>query len=186
MINLLADESKREIRAARTNVKLVNYIGVLGLGVAFLAVISVGVYFVLMNSQAEAEKLLSQGKTKTATYTSIEAQGQALRNSLSSAKTILDQEVVYTKILTSIAALIPAGVVLDSINLSPTTIGVPITLQFYAKTTQDTLTLKDSFQASPLFSSVSFQTLSSTTSGKSSDYPVSTSLNVTINKGAAK
>jgi Tfp pilus assembly protein PilN len=186
MINLLADESKKEILAARTNVKLVNYMVVLGLGVAFLAVISVGVYFVLMNSQADAEKLINQGKTKTATYTSIEAQGQALRNSLSSAKTILDQEVVYTKILTSIAALIPKGIVLDSINLSPTTIGAPITLQFYAKTTQDTLSLKDSFQGSPLFSSVSFQTLSSTPSTQSSEYPISASLNVTINKGAAK
>lgn len=185
-MNLLADESKKEIRAARTNVKLVSYMVVLGLGVAFLAAISVGIYFFLTNSKSEAEQLISQGRTKTATYTSIEAQGQALRNSLANAKTILDQEVIYTKILTSIAALIPAGIVLDSINLSPATIGAPITLQFYAKTTQDTLALKDSFQASPLFSSVSFQTLSSTTAGQSSDYPVSASLNVTINKGAAK
>jgi Tfp pilus assembly protein PilN len=184
MINLLPEESKKEIRAARTNVTLLNYIIILFLGIAFLVLICIGVYFVLTNTQADAERLINVSKSKSASYTSVAAQGSALRAGLSSAKTILDQEVVYTKILTGIAALMPSGVVLNSLNLSPSVFGTPTTLQFFAKTTKDALALKDSVQTSPLFSNVSFQTLSN--SSQSSDYPVSATLSVTINKASAR
>ncbi len=184
MINLLPEESKKEIRAARTNVLLFRYIVVLIFGVVFLGLISSGVYFVLNNTQADAEQLINASKTKSAAYTSVSVQGAALRSGLSSAKTILDQEIVYTKILTTIASLMPSGVVLDSINLSPSIFGSPTNMQFYTKTTSEALSLKDKIQTSPLFSNVSFQTLSS--NSQTTDYPVSATLSVTINKGAAK
>lgn len=185
MINLLPDTSKKRIRAARANVTLLNYMLILGLGVGFLALICGGVYVVLIGSQADAERLISTNKSKSTAYSSVEAQGTALRTGLTGAKTILDQEVVYSKIVTGIAKLMPSGVVLDALNLSPTTLGAPTTLQFFAKTTKDALALKDNFQASPLFSGVSFQSLSSTP-GQSSGYPVSATLNLTINKSAAR
>jgi Tfp pilus assembly protein PilN len=184
MINLLSDESKKEIRSARSNVTLLNYLLFLGMGIIFLALISVGVYFVLTTTQSDAERLINLSKSKSSSYLSAETQGTALRAGLTNAKTILDQEVVYTKIITSIAALMPAGVVLDSLNLSPATIGAPTTMQFYAKTTKDALALKDKLQTSALFSNISFQTLSST--GQAADYPVSATLKLTINKSASK
>ncbi len=185
MINLLPETAKKDIRAARSNVTLLHYIVILWLGVAFLALICTGVYFVLSTSKTDAERLISVNKTKSSAYTSVQAQGAALRAGLSTAKTILDQEVVYTKIITGIAALMPSGVVLEGINLSPNTIGTPITLQFVAKTTADALKLKDNFQASQLFTNVSFQSLSSGGGDKAS-YPVSATLNVTINKSATR
>lgn len=184
MINLLSDESKKEIRSARSNVTLVNYLLFLGMGIIFLALISIGVYIVLTMTQSDAEALISSSKSKSASYISVESQGAALHSSLSTAKTVLDQEVVYTKIITNIAALMPTGVVLDSLNLSPTTIGVPTTMQFFAKTTKDALSLKDKLQTSALFSNISFQQLSS--NGQSPEYPVSATLSLTINKGASK
>jgi len=106
-----------------------------------------------------------------------------LRASLSNAKTILTQEVDYTKVITAIAAAMPTGVVLDSLNLSPTAFGTPTTLHFFAKTTNDALGLKDKLQASTLFSDIKFQSLSSSQGG---DYPVSANLDLTINKEASK
>jgi hypothetical protein len=185
MINLLPEESKKDIRAARSNVTLLNYILILGLGVIFLGIICGGVYFVLLGTQADAERLIAVNNSKSSAYASVQQQGTALRAGLSSAKTILDQEVVYTKILTGIAALMPTGVVLNGLTLSPATLGTPTTMQFYTKTTEDALKLKDNFQASPLFSNVSFQSLSSSTS-QSGDYPVSAMLSLTINKSAAR
>lgn len=186
MINLLPDTAKKEIRAARSNVTLLNYMLILGLGVTFLVLICIGVYIVLGNMKADAERLISANQARSSAYSSVEAQGTALRAGLSSAKTILDQEVVYTKIITGIAALMPSGVVLDSLNLSPTTFGAPTTLQFFAKTTQDALNLKDKMQASPLFSNVSFQALASTSAEQASEYPVSATLGLTINKSASR
>ncbi len=186
MINLLPDTTKKDIRAAKANVTLLNYMLILGLGVAFLVLICVGVYIVLGNMKADAERLISTSQSKSSAYSSVQAQANSLRASLSSAKTILDEEVVYTKIITGIAALMPSGVVLDSLVLSPTTLGAPTTLQFFAKTTEDALSLKDSIQSSPLFSNVSFQALSSTSSTQSSDYPISATLSLTINKSASQ
>lgn len=186
MINLLPEDSKKEIRAARANVTLLNYMLVLCFGVIFLALISVGVYFVLAASQSDAKKLIAVSNSKSSAYASAETQGAALRSGLSSAKTILSQEVLYTKILTGIAALMPTGVVLNGINLSPSTLGVPTTLQFYAKTTQDAIALKNGFEKSPLFSNVSFVTLANSATGQSSDYPVNATLSLIINSKAAK
>ncbi len=184
MINLLPADSKKEIRAARSNVTLINYLLLLGFGLVFLIVISVGVYVVLINTQASAEKLIDASRSKGASYSSVEAQSTALKAGLTNAKTILNEEVVYTKIITGIAALIPSGVVLDSLNLNPTTIGAPTSLKFFAKSTTDALKLKDNFQSSSLFSSVSFEGLSSGAQG--GDYPVTATLNLTINKSASK
>lgn len=184
MINLLPDESKKELKAARSNVSLVNYLVFLFLGVAFLSLISVGVYIVLVNTKTDAENVITATQSKNASLGTIEQQGAALRSGLSSAKTILNEEVVYTKIITGIANLIPPGVVLDSLNLNPNTIGVPTTMQFFAKTTNDALKLKDNFQASALFTNVSFQSLSS--SANTGDYPVTATLALTISKSSTK
>lgn len=185
MINLLPEEAKKDIRAARSNVTLLNYILILGLGVVFLGAICGGVYIVLMGMKADAERLITVNENKSSAYVTAQQQGTALRAGLTSAKAILDQEVVYTKILTDIATLMPSGVVLDGLTLSPSTLGAPTTMQFFAKTTDDALKLKDSFQASGLFSNVSFQSLSSA-SEQSGGYSVSAILSLTINKSAVR
>jgi Tfp pilus assembly protein PilN len=186
MINLLPETAKKEIRAARANVTLLNYMLILGLGVIFLALVCVGVYFVLIGTRDSAQNLIDTNQSKTTTYSSAQIQGNELRTGLTNAKTILDQEVDYTKLITGIAALMPKGVVLSGLNLSSATFGAPITLQFYATTTQTALNLKTNLQASSLFSAITFQTLASTSGVTAATYPVSASLSLTINKSAVK
>lgn len=185
MINLLPSEAKAEVSAARTNVTLVKYIVVLLLGVIFLFFISTVVYFVLMNTQASAEKIVTDNTSKSTAYSSVQAQGDSLKSSLAIAKTILDKEVAYTKVITGIAKVMPTGVILDSISLSPTTLGTPITLQAYAKTTVDALALKDNFQKSSLFSNVTFVSLANSSSSQAGEYPIAISLSLIINKTTA-
>lgn len=184
MINLLPYEVKQDIRAARMNVTLIRYIVVLAIGMVFLAVIAFGVYTILMDTKASAENAIKDNQAKTSSYASVRDQASTFRTQLSLAKTILDKETRYSKVITGIAALMPAGTVLDSLALSPTSFGAPTTLTVYAKTTADALAVKDSFQSSSLFSNVSFTALSN--SAQSKDYPITASLTVTINKGAAQ
>jgi len=186
MINLLPDDAKKETIAARSNVVLTLYIVILALGVAFLAFISAGVYVVLVSTQAAAEQRIADNSTKTNSFSAIKAQADGLRASLSNAKTLLDKEVAYSKVVTGIATVVPTGVVIDSLTLSPATFTGPVTLQVYAKTTEDALRFKDNLSRSILFGNPSFVSLSNTAGAQASNYPVSATLTVTINKGAAK
>jgi len=183
MINLLPDDAKKEIKAARTNVTLLKYIFVLATGVTFLIVVTAGIYFVLLGTKTSAESIIKYNQSKTSSYSSAQEQAQALRASLASAKTILDKEVRYSKVITGIAALMPQGAVLDTLSLSPTTFGTPTTLTIYARSTEDALAVKNNFQNSPFFSNVTFVSISNTSQG--GNYPITATLSLTINKGAA-
>lgn len=183
MINLLPYDLKRQVKAARTNIRLINYITILSMGIVFLCGISFVVYSVLLGTKVNAENLAAENASKSSAYNAVRSQADALRASLASAKVTLDKEIVYTRVITGIAGVMPSGVVLENLSLSPSTFGTPITLQAYARSINDAIALKDSFQQSPLFSNVSFESLS--TGAQTSAYPLTVSLNVTINKSAA-
>jgi Tfp pilus assembly protein PilN len=185
MINLLPLEEKRQLRAARGNTLLIRYnIFLLG-AVAFLG-LAVGFTYVYLNTaKANAESTIRENSAKVSNYASIEAQAQQFRDNLSVAKTILGNEVVYTKVITEIAKLLPPGVVLEALNLDAKTFGTETTLVAKAKDYPSALALKDSFQKSPFFTNVHFLSISSDASS-TPGYPFSVSLNVTIKKDAAK
>lgn len=181
MINLLPDDAKRQIRAGRTNVVLVRYIVFLLFAVVFLVVISAAVYLLLMNNKATAEQANKIASSKDSSYLSVQAQANSLRDSLTTAKSILDSEIVYSKVITGIAAALPSGVVIDSLTLDSTKFGTPIELTLHARSTQDALKSRTTFQKSSLLSNFKLESLSS--DGSNSAYPVTANVTVTINRG---
>lgn len=182
MINLLPDDAKRQIRAGRTNVVLIRYMVFLVFGIIFLALISAAVYLFLMNSKTNAEQSIKIDSNKDSSYLSVQAQAAALRSNLTTAKSILDQEISYSSILDGIAQALPQGVVIDTLSLSASTFGTPITIQAHARSTENALKLKDNFQKSPLFSNFSLQSIS-TDKSSTNGYPVTATISVVINKG---
>lgn len=186
MINLLPNDYRKELRAARANVILLRYMGVLALAGLFLAFTIYGSIFLLEQTRSSAKILIASNDTKADVYDSTKNQIDALSGSLVEAKSILDQETPYSNILTNLAQLMPANTVIGKLTLDAKTISTsPVTMTIYAKTTNDTVTLKDRFQNSPLFSNVNFETVSDSNSGVSG-YPVSATLTLTINKAATK
>lgn len=186
MINLLPDDYRKELRAARSNVILLRYIGVLGLAGLFLAFTIFGSIFLLNQTKISAEILISSNDTKADVYDSTKNQIDSLSGSLGEAKNILDQETPYSKILVNLAQLMPANTVIGKIALDASTINsTPVTITVYAKTTNDTVALKDRFQSSPLFSDVNFETISDSNSGVSA-YPVSATMTLKINRAATQ
>jgi Tfp pilus assembly protein PilN len=184
MINLLPEETKTEIRAARLNVILMRYIVILGLAIAFLVVVLIGSHFILDGVATSAQSVITSNQNKASSFGSTQAEANQLTANLSSAKTLLDANIDYTKIITEIAGLVPKDVVLDKLSINPAVFGTPSTIQAYATSTQNAIALKDAFAGSILFSNVSLQSLSSTTGV--TGYPVSIQLSVTFNKGAAQ
>lgn len=183
MINLLPPEEKRQLRAARTNTLLLRYNIFLIGAVVFLG-LAVGVTYVyLSNTKASAETLISENRARVADFADIQAQADLFRTNLKTAKQILDNEVVYTKVMLAIAALMPSGTILDKLNLDSQTFGTETTLSARAVSYEDALRLKESFEKSSIFTNVHFQSINS---GGQAPYPLTVNLNVTIKKDAAK
>ena len=186
MINLMPDDAKVQLRAARTNVALLRYILIIFLAVAFLVLILFGSVFLLNLGKASSQQLIDSNNVKAEVYNSTKSQVDALSASLSEAKGILDQEVLYSHVLTNFAQQMPTGTVINKLTLNAASFGTtPMTIQVYAKTTNDAVALRDKFQSSPFFTKVSFQNISDSNGGIDG-YPVSAMMTLSLTKAAAQ
>lgn len=185
MINLLPNDAKKQIRAGRWNVDLIRYVIVFCFATLFLAAITGGMYLILKDSKTNAETLIQTTQTKTTAYSSVQTQADSFKTNLATAKSILDQQVSYSKIIMGIGQALPAGVILDKIAITNDTIGTPISLQGHAKTNASAMKVVDSFRNSPLFSNVSIGSVEQTGTSNLPEYPWSVTINITISRGAA-
>ncbi|MEO7904390.1 MAG: PilN domain-containing protein [Candidatus Saccharimonadales bacterium] len=184
MINLLPPTDKKQIQAARANTLLFRY-ALLSAGVlVFLLAAIAFTYFFLTTTKSGAEQTIEESKSRVADYTAVKVEADQFRTKLQTAKQILDREVTYTSVILEISRLLPSGVVLTQLNLDASTFGTPTTLSIQAKNYQTAIALKDSFQASKLFSDVHFESIA--TSSDSGGYPLTVTLGVTIAKEASK
>jgi len=183
MINLLPDETKKQLRAARINVTLARYLIFLAFASGFLVLACGTSYLFLMNSRPSNTKPVSStNQTETAAYDAAKAQYSTFTTSFSTAKTILDQQVSYSDIITSIGASLPTGVIIENLIIDGTKINSPITIQVKAKSADDAPKMKENFEKSTMFKSFSIQSVT-TTQNDPSGYSVAISISLTINKG---
>lgn len=183
MINLLPPETKKQTAAARSNRLLLRYNVLLLAALGFLLAAIGLVYVYLGNTKSSAEAAIADNMSQAGGYGEVEAQANSFRQNLASARQILDSDVTYTKVILEISGVLPRGVVLDTLNLDSQTFGSPTPLTANATDYATVLKLKDSLQASSLFSDVSIQTISNEGSG---EYPLSATFSVTIRKDAAR
>lgn len=183
MINLLPPEHRSQLRAAQANTLLMRYNIATFAAFIFLALALGFVYVYLANSKASAERTIAENKAKVGSYVQVENEAQAFRSSLTTAKQVLDKEVTYSKTVLAISRLMPKGTILQDLSLDVATFGTPTTLVFQAKDYETALAIKDTFQTSPLFSNVHLESISQ---GSGEGYPFTVTLNLTIDKDAAK
>lgn len=185
MINLLPNDKKAEIRAARTNVILLRYSGILLLAVGFILGSMYVSKTVLSFTEANSKEVIASNDIKADVYSDTKAQVDALSASLAETKTILDQEILYSKVLVNLGQLMPPGTIFDTLILNTASFaGTPISTKAYAKTSADVLTLRERFESSPMLSGVNFQTISET--GGIEGYPVSVEMTFSLTKAAAQ
>lgn len=181
MINLLPDDYKKDLRSARMNVALLRYnmfvvIAVVALGLAWLAF-----SFSLNLTEGNAKAVSKKNQEDARQYDTAKKEWQDYKANLSFAKQILDTQVNYTQAVTRITELMPANTVLDNLNLSAQDFGNQIVLSAHAKTRDDALKIKESFERSDFFSNVFFQSITEANDGKG-DYPIGVNISVKINK----
>lgn len=182
MINLLPEEIKHDMTAARMNVVLLRYNIMVLVSIAVLGIFCLTFYFILSTSQATAYNTSSTNSAKAATYAKVRKEAESYKNNLSIAKSIFSNVTSYTDIINSITKLVPDDVVLDSLNLSDSTFGQQSSFSAHASSYSAATQLKENFQLSGLFSNVYFQNLTVGDSSPDNKYPVSVVISAKLNK----
>jgi hypothetical protein len=181
MINLLPQEEKKQIRAARTNVVLLRYsLFSFGAILFLLGTVIVALYY-LKTSEELANSAIQDNVAKEGEYAQIKTEADSFKNELSNAKTILDSQVSYAKAALVIAKLLPNGTSLNEITLSEKSFGTPMPLTVNIANEEAAVALLKNFSSSSYFSGV--------TKGKisvgSGQYPYTMEITVTMSKEAA-
>ena len=181
MINLLPDTRKEDIRAARANVILMRYTIMVALALAFLGGALYVSHSVLKQTLTANQATIAANDTKADVYAETKQEVDALSAKLTEAKSLLDQEISYSKFLIALGQITPAGTVLDNLTLSTDNFnGTPLAVTAYAKSADEASKLQSQFQNSQLFTQVNLQ---GTDANAGVDgYQVKVSLTVTINK----
>jgi len=181
MINLLPYETKQQIRAARINTILVRYIIILGFSFVFIVVVCLGTYYFLNNNKTSAEE--SSDNTSSA---SVQAQASIIRTNLATSKSILDQQVSYSEILTGIAVILPSGTIINSLSLSDSSFGSTLNLQVLSTSDSNEQVLKSNIEKSSLFSSYELVSIAKNDAASTkTKYPSAISISFIINRGLA-
>lgn len=183
MINLLPDDTKRDIKAARMNVTLLRYNFFTALAVAGLALACLAFYAMLGASQSLAISKSNDNSIKAESFNDIRKQADEYRANLAIANKVLGNSVNYTSVIFTITKLLPSGVVLDSLNLNAADFGQQTTFSARAKSYADATRLKESFQNSKVFTNVYLQSLTDSSSEQgAAAYPVTVVISAKLNK----
>ncbi|HEU5187585.1 MAG TPA: PilN domain-containing protein [Candidatus Saccharimonadales bacterium] len=181
MINLISPQAKKQLRAARVNRTLGSYFLIL-LGAAMLlgGIFAVGFYTTNVAMQ-QANQLTAENLQKAEAYAKVRTQAEAFSKDLNVAKTILASDVRFSKLIGTIAAVIPKGVILTNLTLTAAqNPNAPLTINARAKNFDDGIALKNNLEASPIFENVKL--INASTSPEVSAYPVTLSLSVQFTK----
>ncbi len=183
MINLLPDDQKRSIRAARMNVVLLRYNFITLIAIGALGLFC-GLSYVLLNvSQSSATNKSETNTAQAAKYISVKKQADEYAANLLVADQILGRSVNYTSVIFAIANLMPSGVILDNITLNASDFNQQLTFSAKAKTTADATRLKDSFQKSSIFTNVYLQSVTDSSGDQAATpYPIEVSISAKLGK----
>lgn len=182
MINLLATDRKDEIKAARVNVILLRYKGIVLLALAFIGGALFVTYTVQSSIMTNTESIIATNDIKADVYSETRQQVEGLSAKLNQTKATLDQEVRYSQLLVKLGQLMPQGTILGDITLTSASFtGQAVEIKAYAKSTNEAGLLQTAFQSSPLFNQP--VTIKGTETNQEVDgYPVTISMSVLLNK----
>lgn len=184
MINLLPTDRKDEIKAARANIILLRYMAIIALAVAFIGGALYVSDTVLASTMKNADSLVASNDVKADIYSETKQEVDALSAKLNDTKSILNQEIRYSKVLVKIGQLMPHGTVLGDLDLATANFnGQAIDVTAYAKSTAEAGTLQNQFQISPLFAQVILK--STETKQEVEGYPITVSLSVVLSRGGS-
>lgn len=162
MINLLPKEQRDTIMYARRNAKLLN------LCIAMIVVIGVVVsmwgvgYFYVAKTSSEYNKTIAQKRTDLQAQNLEQTEGRIenFSNNLNLILQVLEKEVLFSKLLRQVGAVMPSGAILSNIEISEVQGGIDLSAsaENYETATQVQVNLED--PANKLFEQVDIVSVS--------------------------
>lgn len=196
MINLLPPELKEQYIYGRRNVSLRRWAIALTTGLVGVALITLGGMLLMQKSITNYQGQVSTAKAslKKQDLNGTRTHAKSITDSIKLATTVLSQEILFSKLLTQIANVIPPNTNLTDLNIATdqSSIEVKAVAADYASATQLQLNLQD--PANRIFSKADIQTITCTGS-QDPHYPCSVTIKALfsknnpylfINKGSVK
>ncbi|MEI6228820.1 MAG: PilN domain-containing protein [Candidatus Saccharibacteria bacterium] len=178
MINLLPNNEKDEIQAARTNIVLVNFIIFLSITAVFLAIACFAIYNLLGDMQKTAESSI---KNKTAQM-SADNSSEDIGRTIATAESIFKRKMLYGNILIELGSKLPYGVVVDKLSLDNASVNETIKIELRAKSSSVAPELIANLKDSKLFYDIQVQS-PIVSAGNSPDYPILINCSLSVHKG---
>lgn len=184
MINLLSPSDKKELRAARRNTVWSRYTFlVLALLVTVNIILGITIFYIQSQARMYQEKTAANQAVSDQQYSDTKLKAESFRKDLVTAKTILDGETNYSKVIVDIARTIPAGCVMTSLSLSNSSFDTPQSLSFNCKTESGILNLKTSLEKNTgTFDKVNIISTSINPATEGTPYPVSINMSLVLKK----
>lgn len=181
MINLIPKQEKRDLEAARRNTLLLKYSIIVLSASLVMAGIMYGYSMLLSNTEASAKNLIETNSTEAGIYSDTKKEVGILTEKLSSIRTVTSNEVKISKLLVNIANLMPAGTIVNSIEIDSQNISNPSTMKVSGKSTENIVALQTAFRSSTIFKEVNFETIAENDNDPRG-YNASVTLNVVFNQ----
>ncbi|MFZ2991423.1 MAG: hypothetical protein WA087_01020 [Candidatus Saccharimonadales bacterium] len=185
MINLLPRESKKQLRAAHTNVALIRYLALLSAGITFLILACAVSYFILLGISNTNEEAKENQQSTNISYSTAKAQFDQMAASMQSASEIMNKQVLFSNIITGLASALPVGVIIDNLTASAEGLSTPTVIKAHAVSDSSVSKLRENLTKSPLFSSSEVQ-ITTNDPNAVTGYPIAVTITATINKGVAQ
>lgn len=165
MINLLPREQQKEINAASANTLLLRYL-ILLIGATVFLLGALGVtYFSLASSARQADTTKEQNERTAVGYQETQTAANTLRSELSSAKSLFDEEIRYSKVLLHLSSLLPEGTSISEFSLDNESFSQPVTLSVRISGKEQAQLLEQNFKASPYVTNASLGNIQVGSSG---------------------
>lgn len=177
MINLLPYDKKHQVKAARHNVILIKCLIFLLFALIFMILACwVTNTFIRGNTNAKVSSSVSGNESS-----SILSQAETIKSDILTANNAITQRVDYSAIITSLAAAMPAGVIIDTLSADGATSSTPIQLILHASADSKGKEFKTNLEKSNLFTNVTIKSVTPAQVALTG-YPYDISLTLMINK----
>lgn len=154
MINLLGEGSQKDLKAARMNVVLATYCGIVGLALVCVLLLVLFSHWWLGNQLAAAHQRDEINQSRTTEYDSVKAQGEQFSANLNKVQTVLSQRTQYSTALLNIASTLPAGTYINEVSFSPTFVTTPLKIIANTQTNAQAVDLPNTLTKSKMYTSV--------------------------------
>lgn len=183
MINLLPYETKKQLKASRSNAIWLRFLIILCVAMAFLLGACAVTAF-LLQSGRDINNALTSNPNLTSETIEINRQADDALTNLNFAKTIFNEQISYSYLLTSLDSILPDGAVLGGFSVDNNSINNELTLLIKASSADQTSVIASGFKNSPVFSS--YTLISAKQDGTDQYHPTTITIKVKINKEALK